>query len=102
MLRVQLRDVYNPQFEIRGLVIVGEPFHITKVNGAVKNEISGLLRPTQDGRYLLTLAILEWQSAAANSRETEELTLALNKPWSAGPSQSTLSVRTVMLSRAEP
>ena len=100
-LSVQLRDVYDPQFEIRTMVRVGEPFHVAKMNGSVKNEISGILRAPENGQYRLAITILEWQSEASNSRASEDVNLVLNKPWSAGVIQSTLAVRTIVLNRPE-
>jgi hypothetical protein len=98
-LSVRLQDPFNRDFEIRIPVRLAKHFRTTATNGTVRNEVSGVVRPSISGKYALNLTVLEWQSEKNNVRDTTNFQLELNKPQTAGPISSFVYLRTVTLSR---
>lgn len=98
-LTVKLQDAYNSDIEFETDLVINKPFRIMKRNGAVDNTISGVLYLGQGSKYRLRLNILEWQSKTQNSNETYVPDLELGKPWNGGAIQSSVLLRTVILSR---
>jgi hypothetical protein len=101
-LTVKLDSCYNRGIVLETPVAVDRPFSLTKLNGAVTNTISGVLKPPVDGKFPLDLTVSEWESAKSNIRGTTALNLELDKPWSGGVGFSFVYGRTVTLSKAGP
>ena len=93
------QDPFNHDFEIRIPVHLGKHFRTTATNGPVTNEISGVVRPSIEGKYALNLTVLEWQSVTDNVRDTNNFQLELDKPQTAGLISSFVYHRRVTLSR---
>lgn len=100
-LTVELNTPFNKKFTMATAVTLNEPFELTKLNGNIRNTISGVLRRPCDAKYPLELTVSEWQSEKASITDTTELELELNKRWSGGPVASLVYARTVTLSKEE-
>ena len=98
-LTVELNTPFNKKFTMATVVTPNEPFELTKLNGDIKNTISGILRPPLDGKFPIDLTVSEWKSEKSNIKGTTELNLELDKPWSGGPVPSFMYLRTVTLSK---
>jgi hypothetical protein len=102
LLTVKLQDPYNRDVTITVPVIVNQPFVLTSSNEKVQNTVSGVLKPPVSGRFPLELTVSEWESEKSNIRDTTQLTLDLDKPWSGGLVSSFVYLRTVTLSKKSP
>ena len=100
-LTVELKTPYNTDFTMTTVITANEPFELTKPNGNIRNTISGVLRPSVDGKFPLDLTVSEWASEKSNIKDTTELKLELDKPWSGGPVSSFVYLRTVTLSESK-
>jgi hypothetical protein len=98
-LTVKLNTPYNQNVIIQTSVVPDHPFELTELNGEIKNTISGVLRPTVDGKFPIDLTVSEWKSEKSNITDTTELKLELDKAWSGGPISSFVYARTVTLSK---
>ena len=98
-LSLRLQDPYNSDLETRIPIRVDKPFRITTDNGEIKNTISGQLHAPSGTKYPLTLTISEWESEKSNMKDSWELQLEIDKPWSAGVVASFVYERTVILSK---
>jgi hypothetical protein len=98
-LTVKLNTPYNQEFTIVTPVVLDRPFEVTRLNGEIKNTISGVLNQPIDSKYPINLTVLEWKSEKSNIKGTTELNLELDKPWSGGPVSSFVYLRTVTLSK---
>lgn len=100
-LTVELNTPFNKNFIIKTPVVPGTHFELTRLNGKVRNTISGVLKPPVDGKYRIDLTVSEWASEESNIKDTTELNLEPDKPWSGGPVSSSTYMRTVTLSKVE-
>lgn len=96
-LTVELNTPFNKNFIMKTPVVPGKHFELTRLNGEVRNTISGMLKPPVDGKYRIDLTVSEWVSEKSNIIDTTELNLELDKPWSGGPVSSSTYLRTVTL-----
>lgn len=78
---------------------MGERFVAKAQNGAVRNDVSGILQTPTAGSYPLTLTVSEWGSEQNHVSGTTNFKLQLDRPQSAGPIFTFLYLRTVTLSR---
>jgi len=101
-LTVKLNTIYNLDFVIETPVTVGQPFELTKLNGEIKNTISGVLGPPVEGKFPLDLTVLEWASERSNSKITSKPHLELDKAYSGGMVSSFVYSHTVTLSKMNP
>ena len=99
-LTVELNNPYNRKFKMETVVVRNEPFELTKLNGRIKNTLSGVLRDPEDGKFPLELTVSEWESDKSNSRWTIELNLELGEEWSGGIVQSLFYEKTITLSKS--
>src|SRR5215475_3306942 len=98
-LSVRLQDPYNSDLETRIPIKVDKSFQVTTDNGEIKNTISGRLHAPEGTKYPLTLTISEWASEQSNVKDSCELQLEIDKPWSIGVVSSLVYERTVVLSK---
>ncbi len=101
-LTVKLNTPDNQDFVIETPVTVGRPFKLTKLNGEIRNTISGVLGAPVDDKFPLDLTVSEWASETSNIEDTGTLHLELDKARSRGLVSSFVYSRTVTLSRMKP
>ncbi len=100
-LTVELNTPFNKNFIMKTTVIPGRHFEFTKLNGEVKNRISGELKPPVDGKYRLDLTVSERKSDKSHLEERAEVELEPGKPSSWGPVSSFIYSRTVTISKTK-
>jgi hypothetical protein len=98
-LTVQLNTPFNQEFTIVTPVVLNKPFEVTRLNGEIKNTISGVLDQPLDSKYPINLTVSEWASEKSNIKGTTEQNLELDKPCSFCTVFSIAYIRTVTLSK---
>ena len=98
-LTVELNTPYNEGYTMAAVIALDEPFELTKLNGDINNTLSGVLRPSVDGRFPLDLTVSEWESEKSNITGSTGFEVELDKPWSGGPIASFFFAKTVTLSK---
>jgi|GEM_PF-5571294 len=98
-LSVKLNDPFNSHFELCFPILVNKSFRATSMNHGIKNSFSGVLSPSVDGKYRMTLTISEWESERRNSKEAGEHKLKPDQPEDWGVVQSIVYQRSVLLSK---
>lgn len=99
VLRVHLSDPFNPNRDFRLPVQLNQPFLLRRMDGNVKNTISGKLNPCRGGKYPLRLSISEWVSEKHNVSGTTDHLLQPGKADGSGFISSVVYSRIVTLER---
>lgn len=98
-LTVQLNTPFNQEFTIVTPVVLNKPFGVTRLNGEIKNTISGVLNQPIDNEYPINLTVSEWASEKSNIKATIDLNLELDKPNSFSTVSSIVYIRTVTIKK---